>query len=301
VNKNDLIDALAPRLGGRAAAALAVESFVDVVLRQVAAGGSVGVTGFGTFEPVERAPRTGRNPHTGQAVPIPATRTPRFRPGTYFRSVVADPAELPAAGLAGARVGSAEEAPRGGSHAGRHEVGRAGPEGSSTSPAVPGAPATIRRPAEAQERFRRTEPEPREGSGPTAARRRRTGTPATVRADRPATAPSPAAEPTGDDASGGRLTIGGEQITRDMITAKKAQLARAQNDQVTAEDQAGARDGRAGAAGPGKDRTEKPGRKVKKGDKDGKGNKDKKGKREKKDKKDRTATAKGGGTKRHRS
>ena len=28
-------------------------------------------------EPVDRAPRTGRNPHTGQAVPIPATRTPR--------------------------------------------------------------------------------------------------------------------------------------------------------------------------------------------------------------------------------
>ena len=96
MNKNDLVEALAPRLGGRAAAALAVGALVDVVLREVAAGGQVGITGFGTFEAVERAPRTGRNPHTGQAVPIAATRRPRFRPGSYFIAVVADPDQLPA-------------------------------------------------------------------------------------------------------------------------------------------------------------------------------------------------------------
>ncbi len=220
MNKNDLIDALAPRLGGRAAAALAVESLVDVVMRQIAAGDSVGVTGFGTFEPVDRAPRTGRNPHTGEAVPIPATRTPRFRPGAYFKAVVADPAGLPPTGLAGARVGSDEQ----------------------ESPA-PGAPATIRRP-KASRGGRRADPVPADPTtvaaddvpAPRPARAgRRTGTPETVRAaGRTEPAPAPTAEPS-RGAAAGRLSIGGEQITRDMITAKKAQLARAKNDPVTPE------------------------------------------------------------------
>lgn len=248
MNKNDLIDALAPRLGGRAAAALAVESVVDVVLREVAAGGSVGITGFGTFEPVERAPRTGRNPHTGQAVPIPATRTPRFRPGSYFKAVVAEPGELPAEGLAGARVGSTEDGAHGGGSA-----GGAGPTGSEArqrsgpgrgASAGPGAPATIRRPAGTPV------PLPEEGIEPAGAAgrpapRRRTGTPSTVRAERSDGASASAAEPTRGSGQQDRLTIGGEQITREMITAKKAQLARAKGDQVAAEDQAG-QQGRAG-------------------------------------------------------
>lgn len=104
MNKADLIDALTLRLGTRRDATLAVDALVDVVLREVASGGSVGITGFGTFERAERAPRTGRNPRTGQTVPIAGTHSPRFRPGTYFKKVVSDPDELPAEGLAGGRA-----------------------------------------------------------------------------------------------------------------------------------------------------------------------------------------------------
>ena len=252
MNKNDLIDALAPRLGGRAAAALAVEAVVDVVLRQVAAGGTVGITGFGTFEGVDRAPRTGRNPHTGQAVPIPATRTPRFRPGSYFKAVVTDPGQLPVDGLAGARVGSADD-----------ETSGAGSHGT----AAPGAPATIRRPAGGAGR-RPAPAATADGTDTgTSHDRRRTGTPATVRADRPRSAPAPVAEPAHAPGSGGRLTIGGEQITREMITAKKAQLARAKQDEDTPRAGAGSGKKKGGAA---KGST-KSGKKDKKKDKGKKG------------------------------
>lgn len=104
MNKADLLDALEGRLGSRKAAADAVEAVVDIIIREVAAGGKVGITGFGTFERAERAPRTGRNPRTGETVRIEQTTVPKFRPGTQFREVVADPDLLPADGLAGARA-----------------------------------------------------------------------------------------------------------------------------------------------------------------------------------------------------
>ncbi|RIK15629.1 MAG: hypothetical protein DCC50_07495 [Acidobacteria bacterium] len=215
MNKNDLVEALAPRLGGRASAALAVEALVDVVLREVAAGGQVGITGFGTFEAVERAPRTGRNPHTGQAVPIAATRRPRFRPGSYFTAVVADPDQLPATGLAGARVGTAE-----GSAPGE----RPDPSGAGGS----GAPPSIRRSAPRSEESMPEEPAP-----PRRSRPRTSGTPASVRADRSEhDRRDGERRASREPALGGRLLLGGEDITRSMIRAKKAELARAKNDAV---------------------------------------------------------------------
>lgn len=104
MNKAELIERLSHRLGGRREATQAVEGLVDVIIREVTGGGTVSITGFGTFEAAERAPRTGRNPRTGEQVPIPGTHAPRFRPGTYFKDVVSDPELLPAEGLAGGRA-----------------------------------------------------------------------------------------------------------------------------------------------------------------------------------------------------
>ncbi|GAA1169293.1 hypothetical protein GCM10009584_07780 [Ornithinimicrobium humiphilum] len=237
VNKNDLVEALAPRLGGRSAAALAVETIVDVVLREVAAGESVTITGFGTFEPVERAPRTGRNPHTGEPVPIPATRTPRFRPSSYFKAVVSDPLRLPTHGLAGVRTHAVEGDGNGADHWGA-STGRAG------------APASIRR----SEAPAQPEPEPERGpSEPEApAPPSRGGQPATVRAERPAPEEPPAVEPARDPNPAAGRSIGGDQITADMISAKKAARARAASQQ-------------GGEPEPGKKK-----KKKKKGKKDGK-------------------------------
>ncbi len=104
MNKADLVEALEDRLGGKKAAADALEAIFDVIIREVARGGRVGITGFGTFERVDRAARTGRNPRTGDSVRIESTAVPKFRPGTAFKMYVAEPATLPKGGPAAARA-----------------------------------------------------------------------------------------------------------------------------------------------------------------------------------------------------
>lgn len=69
--------------------AAVVDTLIDVVRERVARGERVVLSGFGSFERVRRNPRTGRNPHTREAVRIPARTVPSFRPGTAFREAVA--------------------------------------------------------------------------------------------------------------------------------------------------------------------------------------------------------------------
>lgn len=124
MNKAELIKALEARLGSRRLAAEALEVVLDAIVREVARGGHVSITGFGTFDQVQRAPRTGRNPRTGEAVPIPTTLVPRFRASDSFKDYVADPASLPESAPAVVRAApgtarrptateGAAEAPRG--------------------------------------------------------------------------------------------------------------------------------------------------------------------------------------------
>ncbi|MGH3766574.1 MAG: HU family DNA-binding protein [Pseudonocardiaceae bacterium] len=98
MNKAQLIDALAERLGDKKVAAAAVAGLVDVVVRTVNAGDRVTITGFGVFEKRARAERTARNPRTGQTVTVQQTDVPAFRPGTLFREVVSGSRTLPAVG-----------------------------------------------------------------------------------------------------------------------------------------------------------------------------------------------------------
>ena len=89
MNKSQLVDALADRLGDRKTAATAVDALLQIVVDTVRSGDSVSLAGFGVFESRARAARTGRNPRTGETVAVPATTVPAFRPGTGFRSAVA--------------------------------------------------------------------------------------------------------------------------------------------------------------------------------------------------------------------
>ena len=52
----------------------------------ISQGNRVSVDGFGTFICKKRAPRTGRNPHTGEAVPIPARVVTQFIPGEHMKA-----------------------------------------------------------------------------------------------------------------------------------------------------------------------------------------------------------------------
>lgn len=98
MNKAQLIEALAERLeGNRKMAAEAVDGMVDIVIRQVHKGEKVTLTGFGVFEKRLRAPRTARNPRTGETVKVKKTTVPSFRPGTGFKEVIAGQRKLPRA------------------------------------------------------------------------------------------------------------------------------------------------------------------------------------------------------------
>jgi DNA-binding protein HU-beta len=61
---------------------------MDVIIKAVAESESVTLSGFGTFEPRARKARTGRNPRTGDPVPIPPRTVPSFRPGNTFKGAV---------------------------------------------------------------------------------------------------------------------------------------------------------------------------------------------------------------------
>jgi len=97
VNKAQLIEALAERLGDKKAAGTAVDSLVDIVVRTVHKGEKVNVTGFGVFEKRARAARVARNPRTGETVKVKKTNVPAFRAGTTFKDVVSGVKKLPKA------------------------------------------------------------------------------------------------------------------------------------------------------------------------------------------------------------
>ena len=88
MNKTQLVEALAEKLGDKRTAASAVDGVIEIITDTVGSGGSVTLTGFGVFEARARAARVARNPRTGETVPVPATTVPAFRPGTAFRSTV---------------------------------------------------------------------------------------------------------------------------------------------------------------------------------------------------------------------
>jgi DNA-binding protein HU-beta len=90
VNKASLVSEIVKRTDlPPADVAAVVDSILDVVRDRVARGERVVLSGFGSFERIRRNPRTGRNPHTREAVKIPARTVPSFRPGTAFREAVA--------------------------------------------------------------------------------------------------------------------------------------------------------------------------------------------------------------------
>lgn len=86
VNKSELVDHVRDVAGlERRQAESAVNAVLDAVMGDIKSGNRVSLSGFGTFNPSDRAARTGRNPQTGEAVKIAASKSVRFTPATAFK------------------------------------------------------------------------------------------------------------------------------------------------------------------------------------------------------------------------
>lgn len=89
MNKKEFTAEIAERTGTTLkAAAEAVDAFFGVLMDTVAAGEKVTITGFGSWERVQRPARDARNPSTGGVVHVPATFVPKFKVGAELRAAV---------------------------------------------------------------------------------------------------------------------------------------------------------------------------------------------------------------------
>jgi len=89
MNKTQLIEQVAEKAKiPKAAAERVLSAMTETVGGELASGGKVTFTGFGTFYVNKRGAREGVDPQTGQRITIPATVTPRFRAGDTLKQVV---------------------------------------------------------------------------------------------------------------------------------------------------------------------------------------------------------------------
>lgn len=89
MNKTELISAMAEKAEiSKKDVEKALTAFTNVVADVLVDGDKVAITGFGTFEVVERAERQGRNPATGDTITIPASKSPKFKAGKSLKEAV---------------------------------------------------------------------------------------------------------------------------------------------------------------------------------------------------------------------
>ena len=89
MNKTELIAAIAEKTElSKKDSGKALEAFIDVVTEELKKGEKIQLVGFGTFEVTERAERTGRNPQSGEPMPIPASKAPKFKAGKALKDML---------------------------------------------------------------------------------------------------------------------------------------------------------------------------------------------------------------------
>ena len=89
MNKTELVAAMAENAElSKKDAEKALKAFTDVVAEELKNGGKIQLVGFGTFEVAERKAREGRNPQTGEIMPIAASKAPKFKAGKALKDLV---------------------------------------------------------------------------------------------------------------------------------------------------------------------------------------------------------------------
>ena len=89
MNKTDLVNNIAKKSGlTKKDVESVLNGFLGEVTEALASGTKVQLIGFGTFERRDRSGRTGRNPQTGKAIKIPASKVPAFKAGNKLKDAV---------------------------------------------------------------------------------------------------------------------------------------------------------------------------------------------------------------------
>lgn len=89
MNKTELITRISEKTElSKKDAETAINAFIDIVADALVSGEKITITGFGSFEVVERAARIGRNPRTGKSIPIPKSKSPKFKPSKNLKETV---------------------------------------------------------------------------------------------------------------------------------------------------------------------------------------------------------------------
>ena len=90
MNKTDLIAIAAENAGlTKKDTERILNAAIDAITLALVRGEKVQLSGFGTFETKEREARVGRNPHTKEAIDIPATRVPSFKASKALKDNIA--------------------------------------------------------------------------------------------------------------------------------------------------------------------------------------------------------------------
>lgn len=89
LTKADMTEALFDEMGlNKREAKELVDCFFDEIRKSLASGDQVKLSGFGNFDLCEKSQRPGRNPRTGEVIPITARRVVAFRPGQKLKARV---------------------------------------------------------------------------------------------------------------------------------------------------------------------------------------------------------------------
>ena len=90
ITKTELVASIASATGeSQATVGRVVDGLFSAVSEAVAKGEKVTIPGFLSFETVNTAARTGRNPQTGETIQIAAKRAPKFSPAKALKDAAA--------------------------------------------------------------------------------------------------------------------------------------------------------------------------------------------------------------------
>ena len=89
MNRTELVAAIAEKSGlSKTNSERALKALLDTIQEALVNNDKVQLTGFGSFEVIERKARIGRNPKTNEEMPIPGGKAPKFKAGKLLRDAV---------------------------------------------------------------------------------------------------------------------------------------------------------------------------------------------------------------------